>query len=130
MAHFAKINSSNIVERVDVVNNDVIQDNGVESEQKGINFLKSLYGQDTNWVQTSYNHSFRNTFAGIGYTWDSVNEVFISPQPFPSWSLDANFKWQPPIAYPASGILHVWDEAAYQADNTQGWVEIPPQTQP
>ena len=116
MAHFAKINSSNIVERVDVVNNDVIQDNGVESEQKGINFLKSLYGQDTNWVQTSYNESFRKQFAGKGYTWDPVNEVFIQPQPYPSWSLDSNFDWQPPIAYPDNGIP-IWDE------ENQTWIE-------
>ena len=65
MAHFAKINLNNIVERVDVVNNNDIIENGLESEQKGINFLKSLYGQDTNWKQTSY-----NTKAGIYYIQD------------------------------------------------------------
>jgi hypothetical protein len=116
MAHFAKINSSNIVERVDVVNNDVIQDNGAESESKGIAFLKQLYGQDTNWVQTSYNGNFRKNFAGKDFTWDPVNEVFIQPQPYPSWSLDSNFEWQPPISRPDNGFL-VWDE------ENQTWIE-------
>lgn len=67
MAHFAKLNADNIVEAVIVVNNEVITgDDGKESEALGINFCKSLYGDDTKWVQTSYNGSFRGRYAGIG----------------------------------------------------------------
>jgi len=49
---------------------------------------------NSNWVQTSYNSNIRKQFAGIGYTYDDVNDVFITPQPYPSWSLDDNFDWQ------------------------------------
>lgn len=70
MAHFAKIENG-IVREVIVVSNDVIVDsNGVEQEQLGIDFCKSLYGQDTEWVQTSYNGNIRGKYAGIGMTWD------------------------------------------------------------
>ena len=101
MAHFAQIDENNIVINILVVNNEVITDeNGVEQEQIGIDFLKNLYGDETNWAQTSYNSSFRKQYAAIGFTFDPVNEVFISPQPYPSWSLDDNFDWQAPIPRP------------------------------
>lgn len=73
MAHFAKI-ENNKVAQVIVVNNEEVPD-----EATGIAFCKSLYGQDTEWVQTSYNNNFRGTFAGIGYTYDG--EKFIAPEP-------------------------------------------------
>ena len=111
MAHFAKIDSNNIVEQVIVVNNSVITDSqGVEVEQLGIDFCKSLYGQDTNWVQTSYNGSIRKHYAGIGYIYDSANDVFYGPQPYASWSLDENFDWQPPTPYPTDGKTYAWNE--------------------
>jgi hypothetical protein len=79
MAHFAKL-ENNIVREVIVVNNAVItNENGVEQEQLGIDFCKSLYGKDTNWIQTSYGGSFRGKFAGIGDTYDPVNDVFVAP---------------------------------------------------
>ena len=79
MAHFAKIKDG-IVEQVIVVNNDVIKDgNGDEQESVGIAFCKSLYGQDTTWVQTSYNGSFRGEFAGTGYVYDPVLNIFTTP---------------------------------------------------
>jgi hypothetical protein len=59
MAYLAKLNSNNIVEKVISVHNNELLDNGIESEQKGIAFCKFLYGQDTNWVQTSYNNRIR-----------------------------------------------------------------------
>lgn len=77
MAHFARLND-NRVEQVIVVNNEVLHDeNGVEQESIGIDFCKSLYGEDTEWVQTSYNSSFRSRFANIGDKWDGTN--FVSP---------------------------------------------------
>ena len=81
MAHFAKINDNNVVEQVVVVSNEVLLNNGTESEQKGIDFLKSLHGQNTNWKQTSYNGNFRQNFAGVGGTYDPVNDAFILPKP-------------------------------------------------
>jgi hypothetical protein len=78
MAHFAKVNSNGIVQEVIVINNEVIKDkNGIEQESIGIAFCQSLYGEDTQWVQTSYNNNFRGMFAGIGYTYDPVNDVFV-----------------------------------------------------
>jgi hypothetical protein len=79
MAHFAKLDENNVVTQVIVVINNELMDNGVESEQKGIDFCKSLFGADTRWVQTSYNASFRGLYAGIGYTYDAANDVFVAP---------------------------------------------------
>ena len=83
MAHFARI-SDGIVREVIVVHNNELDDNGTESEAKGIAFCKSLFGEDTEWVQTSYNGNpvggvDRGPYAGIGYTWDG--EKFIPPTP-------------------------------------------------
>lgn len=82
MAHFAKMNG-NIVSEVIVVNNADAPD-----EATGVAFCKSLFGQDTEWKQTSYNDSFRKNYAGIGYTYDAMRDAFIAPQPGPNWTLD------------------------------------------
>lgn len=79
MAHFAKLNTNNVVIAVHVVNNDVVDDNGVESEQIGIDFLTSLHGH-THWKQTSYNNKIRKNYAGIGYTYDQDRDAFIPPK--------------------------------------------------
>ena len=109
MAHFAEINDNNKVTRVIVINNNVLLDNEQESEIKGIDFCESLYGH-RNWVQTSYNNNFRYNYAGIGYTWDSENNAFYEPQPFPSWSLNENFIWVAPIPMPEDDNIYAWDE--------------------
>lgn len=115
MAHFAELSANNEVLRVIVVhNNELLDEDGVEQEQNGINFCQSLFGGT--WVQTSYNSNFRKQFAGIGYTYDSVNNIFIAPQPFPSWALDSNYDWQPPTPAPTEGLWY-WNEA------TQSWEE-------
>jgi len=115
MAHFAKLDENNIVTEVLVVNNDVLLKTvGTESEYKGKVFLNELFGNAT-WVQTSYNNNFRKQYAGIGYTYDQANDVFITPQPYASWSLDENFDWQPPIPYPTDGQPYQWNE------ETQTW---------
>jgi hypothetical protein len=77
MAHFARL-ENNIVREVIVVNNEVLHDeNGTEQESIGIAFCKSLYGEDTEWAQTSYNATFRGKYAASGDTWDGTN--FVSP---------------------------------------------------
>jgi hypothetical protein len=117
MAHFAELDESNIVTQVIAVNNDELLDNGVESEAKGVAFCQSLFGG--NWVQTSYNNNIRKQYASTGYTYDSVNDVFVSPSPFPSWTLNGNFDWQAPIAKPVEeGKFFIWDEP------TLSWIEI------
>ena len=82
MAHFAELDSNNIVLRVLVVDNSMIKDEqGNEIEQLGIDFLKSLFGQETIWLQTSYNGNKRKNYAGIGYMYDPARDAFINPIP-------------------------------------------------
>ena len=68
------------------------------------------------WIQTSYNNNFRKQYAGIGYTYDAINDVFIAPQPYPSWALDNDFNWQPPKPMPTEGIWY-WNETE------QAWID-------
>jgi len=82
MAHFAELDKDNKVLRVIVISNDETHDaNGVEQEELGIAFCKKLFGDDTRWIQTSFNNSIRGTFAGIGDTYDAkLNEFVPAPR--------------------------------------------------
>jgi hypothetical protein len=88
MAHFAEIDETNTVLRVIVVHNNELLINGVESEDAGIAFCRSLYGENTNWVQTSYNGSFRERFAGEGCVYDAELDAFINPEPIKEVPID------------------------------------------
>ena len=81
MAHFAQLDENNIVTQVIVVANDELLLDGIENETKGIMFCKSLLGEDTGWIQTSYNGNIRKNYAGVGYTYDEVRDAFIAPEP-------------------------------------------------
>jgi hypothetical protein len=119
MAHFAQIENGTVTQVIVVHNNELLVDN-VEVESKGAEFCHNLLGGV--WKQTSYNaatNGFRKQFAGIDYTYNETADVFIAPQPFASWSLDANYDWQAPIEYPADGKDYLWDE------ENQVWVELP-----
>jgi hypothetical protein len=120
MAHFAKLGKGNVVEQVVVVNN-----NEAATEQDGINFLKSLYGQDTTWVQTSYNthggeHKLgetplRKNFAQIDGKYNESLDAFIPPKPYASWLLNNDTcLWDAPVAKPDDygdpGVVYVWSE--------------------
>lgn len=137
MAHFAELDSNNIVQQVIVVANaDIEDDNGVEQESIGIAFCQSLFGSDTIWKQTSYNATIRKNYAGIGYSYDSGRDAFVAPQPYASWVLDdTTCIWKAPIDRPEltlaemqNGSDYRWDEDAYQADTnnpkTAGWVAV------
>lgn len=114
MAHFAKLDENNKVVRVLVVSNEVTTPDGVnEDEQLGIDFLSNLCGGGT-WKQTSYNHNFRKQYAGLGFTYNEAADIFIEDQPFPSWTLDENHDWQPPVVQPEG--KYFWNESA------QSWV--------
>ena len=79
MAHFAELDENNIVQRVIVVhNNELLDENGYESEQKGIDFCVAHYGG--RWIQTSYNATFRANFAGISNIYDEALDVFVVPE--------------------------------------------------
>ena len=130
MAHFAELDSNNVVLRVVVVGNDVAtaagplgaNDMHVDGETWCVNFFKG-----GTWKQTSYNNNFRKQYASRGFTYNPTQNVFIKPQPFSSWSLDGNNDWQAPITYPTvteeGDITYYiyWNETAYQADNSTGW---------
>ena len=88
MAHFAELDENNVVQRVIVVANAELLVNGVENEAKGIEFCQSLFGG--NWVQTSFNETFRKRFAGIGYTYDESIDAFVPPKCHEEATLDNN----------------------------------------
>jgi hypothetical protein len=117
MSHFAKVENG-IVTQVIVAEQDVI-DTGI-------------FGHG--WIQTSYNTKggvhygqdgnpdggvpLRGNYAGIGYVYDNVNDVFYAPQPYPSWTISApTWTWTAPVPYPEDGKYYQWDES------TQSWVE-------
>ena len=106
MAHFAKLNSDNIVERVEVVSNDV-----ATTEKAGVDFLNNFYDTNDVWKQTSYNENIRKNYAGVGYTYDETKDAFISPKSFNSWILnDDTCRWEAPVAYPDDGEQYKWNE--------------------
>jgi hypothetical protein len=118
MAHFAELDSNNIVLRVMVIhNNELLDENGQESEAKGIAFCKSIFGENTVWKQTSYNKKFRKNYASVGYQYNPVSDAFIAPQPFPSWTLNEDtYQWDAPVPCPDDGHLYIWNEATKSWD--------------
>lgn len=112
MAHYAFLDSNNIVTQVIVGRNEDEVVDGISDWEA---HYAEVYGQKC--VRTSYNNRIRKQYAGIGYKYDEAADVFVSPAPFASWSLDANHDWQPPT--PRPGESFYWDE------ETLAWVERP-----
>jgi hypothetical protein len=102
MAHFAEIDENNIVTQVLVVPD--------EQEHRGQEFLADDLGLGGVWRQTSYNHKIRKQYAGIGFSYDEAADVFVAPQPFPSWTLDENHDWQAPKPKPEDDVMYFWNE--------------------
>jgi len=115
MAHFSKLDENNVVEQVIVISNDEILDsNGNESEELGIALCKNLFGEDTEWKQTSYNNNFRVHFGSVGYTYNEEFDAFIPPKLYPSWVLNTEtFLWDPPVPRP---ILTEEEDPIYYTD--------------
>ena len=122
MAHFAKLGPGDIVERVEVVSNDI-----ATTEQAGIDFLNNLYNTRDVWKQTSYNTKagvhklggtpFRKNYAGIGHQYDQTRDAFYSPKPFDSWTLnEEKCEWEAPVLKPDDGNLYNWNETTKQWD--------------
>ena len=112
MSHFAKVCDGKVVQVI-VAEPDFFD-----------TFVDSSPGT---WLQTSYNTrgglhygadggpdggvALRGNYAGIGYVYDHLNDVFYAPQPYPSWTLNqTTWLWEPPVAYPADGMIYIWDE--------------------
>lgn len=111
MAHFAELDENNIVLRVIVVDNkDIVDENSIEKEGIGIAFCNQLLAG--RWIQTSYNNSFRKNYAGIGYTYREDLDAFVAPRPEnnPSFILNDDARWVPPIAPPGDIKFYNWDE--------------------
>ncbi len=131
MAHFAQLDENNIVTQVVVVNND--------QEHRGQDFLANDLGLGGRWEKTSYNtrggvyydpstnlpaddqsKAYRKNYAGIGYTYDEINDVFISPRPFESWIINEDTcLWDAPVPYPQDDNFYIWDES------TLNWQLVP-----
>ena len=121
MAHFCKLENNVVTQVIVVSNQDILDENGQENEQKGIDFCSNLLGGT--WKQTSYNARIRKNYAGIGYTYDETLDAFIPPQPFASWTLNnETAQWEAPTPYPTDDKRYTWDEA------TIAWVEVAEET--
>jgi hypothetical protein len=120
MAHFAKI-ENNIVTTVIVAEQEFIDTQAGTWVQTSYNTRGNVhYGQDG---EPDGGVALRGNYAGIGYTYDTDNDVFYAPKPYGSWTLGTNsWLWNPPITYPDDDNFYNWDENVYQADNTKGWV--------
>jgi hypothetical protein len=113
MSHFAKVLDGKVLQVI------------VAEKEFFDTFVDSSPGT---WIQTSYNthgnkhpegRPLRGNYAGIGYTYDAINDVFYAPQPFPSWTLNnTTWTWEAPVAYPKDGKAYLWDEAK------TNWIEI------
>lgn len=112
MAHYAFLDENNVVTEVIVGRNE-------DEIVGGISDWEEHYGEfrGQRCVRTSYNNNIRKQYANIGFTYDEVADVFVLPQPFPSWSLDSNYDWQAPTPQPEGN--YYWDEAAL------AWVAVP-----
>ena len=129
MAHYAILDENNIVQDVFVGIDET------ETAPEGFADWEAFYGDFHNCTvkRTSYNTygnehieggtPFRGNYAMYLGKYDSENDVFYCEQPFPSWSLDSNWIWQPPLNIPEDNetVRYTWNEEAYQADNSQGW---------
>ena len=111
MAHYAYLDANNVVVAVIVGKDETELIEGLDTE--------TYYSQGTPYTvkRTSYNGKIRKQYAGIGYIYDPIADVFIAPQPFASWTLDENYDWQPPKAMPIDGRYY-WDE------ELKDWVNV------
>jgi hypothetical protein len=117
MAHFAQLENNIVTKVIVVANQDILDKNGQESEQKGIDFCSNLLGGT--WLQTSYNGRIRKHYAGVGYIYDEGRDAFIPPKPFNSWLLDeTTCQWKAPIDMPTDDKKYSWNE------DTTSWKEL------
>ena len=119
MAHFAELdNNNNVIRTIVISNADILDKNGIEQEHLGVAICVAVAGPGV-WKQTSYNNNFRKMFATPGIKYAPDKDVFYNPTgPFPSWVLDSNYDWQPPIPCPNDGKSYCWDEP------TLAWTKI------
>jgi hypothetical protein len=105
MAHWAEIDLDNKVTRV------LVGDNNDPAGDEGYQWL--IHNLGGTWIKTSYNNNIRGTYAGIGFTYNAAEDIFITPQPYPSWIRTGSF-WNAPTPMPTDGARYSWDEEAGQ----------------
>jgi len=112
MAHYAFLDENNIV-------TEVIPGRDEWEEVDGITDWEQAYSEVRGQVckRTSYNSKIRGTYAGIGYLYNEEEDIFITPQPYPSWIRSGSF-WQAPTPKPEDDKMHTWDEESLS------WIEF------
>lgn len=103
MAHYAFLDETNIVTEVIVGIDETETIEGLDTETWYGNFRKQKC------VRTSYNSKIRGTFAGINFHYNPDEDIFITPQPYPSWVRTGSF-WDSPVSCPADGKRYEWNE--------------------
>ena len=125
MAHFAELDENNIVLRVVVISNDeILDESGRESEALGVARCRELFGENTNWVQTSYNANFRKNYACVGEPYVPEDDAFMEVKPFDSWVLNKEtYRYEAPVPTPDpseyEGSVLYWDE------ENKRWLDFP-----
>ena len=102
MSHWAEIDAESKVIRV------LVGDNNDPNGDEGYQWLINNFGGT--WIKTSYNNNIRGTYAGVGYSYNKEEDIFIAPQPYPSWTRNGSF-WEPPTPYPTDGLMYQWVES-------------------
>lgn len=101
---FAKLDENNIV--IDI---QAVADNEAVTEQNGIDFLRHVHKDNATWAESV------DKQVDPGYVYNPETKIFTPPQPYPSWTLNEDRQWVPPVAYPEDGESHTWNE------ETQSW---------
>jgi hypothetical protein len=136
MAHFAQLDENNTVVQVIVIDNNATKDNNeIEQETIGVTLCKQLYGEETVWVQCSYNagngveylkpNAFRKNFPSIGSTYREDLDAFITIKPWNSWVLnETTCAWEAPVLYPLDGIIFSWNTETNTWDDNNGVIYL------
>jgi hypothetical protein len=108
MAHYAFLDENNVVTEVITGIDETQLIEGLDTE--------TWYGNFRGQVckRTSYHNNIRGIYAGIGMLYNADEDIFVLPQPYPSWTREGSF-WYPPVPYPTDGGYYTWNEA------TQSW---------
>jgi hypothetical protein len=109
MSHWAEIDENKIVVRV------LVGDNNDSNNDEGYQWLIDNLGGT--WIKTSYHAKIRGKFAGIGDFYNEEEDIFIAPQPYPSWIRKGSL-WDPPTPIPTDEKIYDWDES------TTSWIEV------
>ena len=129
IVYFAELDSSNVVQRIEIINSEDILSDDMESisESKGEAKCQELFGGSITWKRP-YRDGTRKRFAVPNGSYSPTDDAFLKLKPFSYFVLNSDKEWQPPIAKPtltsqeeADEYFYIWDDSAYQADNTQGW---------